>query len=133
MKISVKPHIEIARISKEGFWLTAILVAMLWCLVVTNRLIVYRAEAETSRALRELRYLRLQKGARHVGSPDKRRMPPPGRRALYQLQADLVYFPLLAPDVDNRDLDEGFSTFHFHANSSVATRCPACPLRETTS
>jgi hypothetical protein len=71
MKISVKPHIEIARISKEGFWLTAILVAVLWCLVVTNRLIVHRAEAESSRALRELRYLRLQNGARQGESPDR--------------------------------------------------------------
>jgi hypothetical protein len=69
---------EIATISKERFWLTAILVALLWCLVVTNRLIVHRAEAETSRALRELRYLRLQNDARHRESPDK---PPPGAAA----------------------------------------------------
>ena len=75
MKISMKPHIEIARISKEGFWLTAILVALLWSLVVTNRVIVHQAEAESSRALRELRYLRPQNGAQHGEPPDK---PPSG-------------------------------------------------------
>jgi hypothetical protein len=75
MKISVEPHIEIARISKNGLWLTAILVAVLWCLVVTNGVIVHRADAESSRALRALRYLQLQNGARHGEPPDK---PPSG-------------------------------------------------------
>jgi len=78
MKISMKPHIEIAKISKEGFWLTAILVALLWCLVVMNHLIVHRAEAESSRALRELRHLRLQNGGWHGESPDR---PPDGAAA----------------------------------------------------
>ena len=75
MKLFVKPHIEIARISKEGFCLTAILVAVLWSLVVANHLIVHRAEAESSRALRKLKYLRLENGVRHGESPEK---PPSG-------------------------------------------------------
>jgi hypothetical protein len=66
---------EIAGISKEGFWLTAILVAVLWCLVVTNHVIVHRAEAESSRALRELKHLGLQNGAQQGRSPEN---PPSG-------------------------------------------------------
>ena len=62
---------EKAKISKEGFWSTAILVVVLWCLVGANRLIVHRAEAESSKALRELKYLRFQKGGRRGESPEK--------------------------------------------------------------
>jgi hypothetical protein len=55
--------VRIAGISRAGFCLTAILVVMLWCLVVTNRLIIHRANVESSRALRGLKYLRLQNSA----------------------------------------------------------------------
>jgi len=62
---------EIAKISKQGFWSTAILVVVLWSLVGANLLIVHRAETESSQALRKLRYLRFQKGSGRGESPEK--------------------------------------------------------------
>jgi hypothetical protein len=77
VKIFAKTHIEIARISNEGLLLIAILVAVLWSLIAANRLIVQRAEIVSSQTLRELRYLRLQNGARPGVSPGRRRMAQP--------------------------------------------------------
>jgi hypothetical protein len=77
----LKVKIEIARISNEGLCLTAVLVALLWCLVVANHRIVYRAGAEVSQALLELRHLRMQNEARHWGSPEKPAYRPAGSRS----------------------------------------------------
>jgi hypothetical protein len=55
--------LRIAGISRDGFCFIAILVVVLWCLVVTNHLIVQHADAELSRAVRGLENLRLQNSA----------------------------------------------------------------------
>ena len=53
----------IAKISNEGLCVTALLVAVLWCLVLANHRIVHRAEADATQALLELRHLRLESEA----------------------------------------------------------------------
>jgi hypothetical protein len=53
-----KVKMPIARISNEGLCVTALLVAVLWCLILANHRIVRRAEADASQALLELRRLR---------------------------------------------------------------------------
>ena len=58
-----KVKIQIARISNEGLCVTALLVAVLWCLILANHRIVHRAEADASQALLELRRLRLESEA----------------------------------------------------------------------
>ena len=50
--------IPIVKISNEGLCATALLVAVLWCLILANHRIVHRAEADASQALLELRRLR---------------------------------------------------------------------------
>jgi hypothetical protein len=54
----LKVRIEIAKISNEGLCATALLVAVLWCLVLANHRLVLRTEADASQAMQELRRLR---------------------------------------------------------------------------
>jgi hypothetical protein len=79
--------VEIAKISKQGFWLTAILVAILWCLLIANRLILHRAEVDAGIALRERKYLQLRKDSGKAHSSSGRHSLPasPGQ-AIYQTQ-----------------------------------------------
>ena len=66
-----KVKISIAKISNEGLCTTALLVAVLWCLVLANHRIVHRAEADASQALLELRRLRLESEAGRWKSHEK--------------------------------------------------------------
>ena len=62
----------LAQITRNGMLTIAVLVAMLWGCVLTERHLSRNSKVETYRALRDLRYLRFK---RHV-EPASRPLPP---------------------------------------------------------
>ncbi len=62
----------IAKITRPGLIVIAILVAILWTCILAERTITHKARVETYRALRDIRYLKFK---RHV-EPTSRPQPP---------------------------------------------------------
>ena len=61
--------ISMAAISKEGFCITAILVAILWCILGINRIILHGAQADLASAHYTIEYLRIRNRVRAIESP----------------------------------------------------------------
>ena len=62
----------LAQITRNGLLTIAVLVAMLWGCVLTERRLSRNSKVETYRALRDLRYLRFK----HHVEPASRPLPP---------------------------------------------------------
>jgi hypothetical protein len=72
----------IARLSGAGLTTIALAVALLWGCLITERMIVRRANAEMSRTLRDVRLMRFRRVITHPVSVPARRVPRPVRPAL---------------------------------------------------
>jgi hypothetical protein len=68
--------VQIARITGQGLTSIALLVVLLWAFVIGERIIVDRANAETSEALRAMRSLQLKNRRQPAATPVR----PPLRR-----------------------------------------------------
>ena len=66
----------IAKITRQGLISIAILVAILWGCLVTERVWTRNAKLDTYRALRQIRYLKLQRRVEPASAP----IPSPASR-----------------------------------------------------
>jgi hypothetical protein len=78
--------ISVASISKEGFCFTAILVAILWCILGVNRIILHRAQADSASARYTIEYLRMRNRVRAVESPSNPAAPVPAPKSFSLLR-----------------------------------------------
>ena len=68
----------LARITRSGLTAIAILVAILWSCVLTERRITRNSRIETYRALRDIRYLKFKQHIEPTSQPQKPSAPSTG-------------------------------------------------------
>jgi hypothetical protein len=65
-----------AQITRQGLTAIAILVALLWSCLITERYLTRHSTIETYRALRQMRYLKFKRHLEPAGVPNPARATP---------------------------------------------------------
>jgi len=71
-------EMALAQITREGLIAIAVLVAILWSCVLTERRITRNSRIETYRALRDIRYLKFKQHIEPAAQPKKPSAPSTG-------------------------------------------------------